>query len=145
MNKKGNTLQIWIEIVLFLVLFLGIMTIIGANMNEQYGQNHDLTLGLNLSSQMTELDAYKQEMQNSTSSGTTSITDFGVLKLLTTPAILLTGVELTWNVLSGVFITNLIEQMNLGEYAYIFGIVFRALYVFAIGFILIKLVLRMNA
>lgn len=144
-NKKGNTLQVWIEIIIFVALFLGIIAIIGADMNTKYSQNYDLTLGLNLSSQMTSMDKYSTDMINQTTSGETEITDFGILKILSTPALLLTGVNIVWSVVSGGFIYNLIGNMNLGAYAVGVAIAFQIIYILAIGFILIKLVLRMNA
>jgi len=144
MNNKANTYQIWVELILFIILFLGIMAIIGADMNTKYGKSNDLTLGMNLSSSLTELQGYKTDLQNSTTSGQVSVTDFGILKLLTTPAMIVKVTGVIWNFVSGQFIYTLVSQMNIGAYGSIIATVFRILYIIAIGFILIKLVLRIN-
>ncbi len=59
MNKKADTFGGWIEIILFLTLFLGVIAFMGADLNQRYGQNNDLTLGLNLSSSSSSLKTFQ--------------------------------------------------------------------------------------
>jgi len=141
-NKKGNTFQFWIEIVIFIGLFLVVVGVIGIDMNNRYEQNHDLTLGLNLTSSIDSLQSYKGDLVNSTSSGGAEITDYGVLKLRTVPRILLSTVGILWTFVSGTFIYAVIMNMQLGAYGQSLAIFFQMLYVITISFLLLKLVLR---
>lgn len=144
MNKRGTFLM-WIEIILFIILFLGVLTIIGADMNSTYGQSHDLTFGLNLSSQYDALQQYGVEVQNSTTSGQTTTTDYGILKITSIPKLLLTVGSIAWSFVSGDFIYRLVYNMHLGgTYVVIVASIFRLLYIIAIGFIFVKLFLRIN-
>lgn len=143
MNKKGD-LMLWIEIVLFLILFLGVLAIIGSDMNDTYGKNHDLTFGLNLSSQYDDLKVYKSDVLNSTSSGQTTMTDYGVLKITSVPKMLLTAGNVAWSFVNGNFLYRLVVNMHLGgTYTEYVAAIFQILYVVAIGFIFIKLFLKM--
>jgi len=144
-NNKGATLMIWIELMLFLILFLTVMGLIGADLNSDYGTSNDLTLGLNLSKQQSDLYSYKNDIINDTTQGQSSMTDFGILKLLTVPKILLNVATIAWSFVNGSFIFHLVNAMNLGIYGYYLAITFQVLYVIGIGFIIIKLVLRMPA
>jgi hypothetical protein len=144
MNKKGATLQLWIEVLLFIIIFLGVMAIIGSDMNTKYGQSHDLTIGLNLSKQLQSIAIYKDDLMNSTSGGQAELTDFGILKLGTTAKILMGVTSILWNFLTGRFIWDLIATMNIGDYGLLIGTIFQILYIIAIGYILLKLVLRAN-
>lgn len=144
LNKKGGTFQIWLEVILFIFLFIAVIGIIGLDMNEKYGQSHDLSLGLNLSGQLSELKGYKTDVINSTTQGQASISDFGIIKLLTVPTMLMQAIGILWNFVNGSFIYALISHMNLGVYGSYIAIVFQVLYVLAVLFILIKLVLRIN-
>lgn len=141
-NKKGATFQFWVEVVIFLGAFLFILGVIALDMNQKYGKNNDLTLGLNLSTNIDSLQDYQSDLINSTTEGQTSVTDYGILKLTTVPSILLSVTRILWNFVSGGFIYALVMNMQLGAYGtYIAGI-FQTLYVIAIAFLLIKLVLR---
>lgn len=142
MNKKGNTYMIWVEMILFFILFITIMGIIGSEMNSDYGTNHDLTMGLNLSNELTSLATYKDTVRNETTQGQSSLTDFGVLKLFTTPKLLITVAGILWDFVSGQFIYHLVDAMNLGIYGTYIAVTFNILYVIAIAFIFLKLVLR---
>jgi len=141
-NKKGNTFQFWIEIIIFIGLFLVVVGVIGIDMNSRYGQEHDLTLGLNLTDSVDSLQSYKGDLVNSTSSGDAEITDFGVLKLRTVPRILLSTVGILWTFVSGTFIYAVIMNMQLGAFGQPLAIFFQMLYVITISFLLLKLVLR---
>jgi hypothetical protein len=142
MNKKATTIISWVEVIIFIFLFLIIIGIIGGDMNSRYGGSRDLSLGLNVSQNFNDLIGYKATMQNSTDSGQVSMTDFGILKLVTTPTILFSALGIIWNFVNGSFIDALVGQMNLGIYGIYIALTFKALYFIAVGFILIKLVLR---
>lgn len=144
MNKKGNTYIFWVEVIIFLGLFLLVMGIIGLDMNNKYGDDKDLTMGMNLSNNVDSLSEYKDTVTNGTSEGQASLTDFGVIKLLTIPSMIYQVTALLWNFVSGSFINTLVYNMNLGVYGTYIASFFRILYIIVIAFILIKLVLRIN-
>ena len=72
------------------------------------------------------------------------MTDFGILKLLTTPSIILKATGILWNFISGSFIKEAIGQMQLGVYGVYIGSILQIMFILAIGFIFLKLVLRIN-
>lgn len=141
-NKKGATFQFWIEIIIFMGIFLFVVSVIGLDMNSRYDKDHDLTLGLNISPSISSLENYRTDIVNSTADGQTSVTDYGILKLTTVPSILMSVTRILWSFVSGSFIFALIMKMGLGEYGIYIARMFQMLYVVAITFLLIKLVLR---
>jgi len=141
-NKKGTTLLLWIEIVILIGFFLGVMAIIGSDMNAKYEKNYDLTIGLNLTEQISDLAVYKSDIINDTSGGQTSMTDYGILKLLTTPKILLQAAGIIWDVVNGSFIYSIISSAGLGAYGFPLAVALQILFVVSIGFIILRLVLR---
>jgi len=143
MNKRGGTFGIWTEVIIFLALFLVVLGFMGADMNEKYGQNQDVTLGLNLSEQTSDLIEYKSTIINQSNSGG-GITDFGIIKLTTLPSILYAGLNIIWTFLSGTFIYKVVAGMNLGVYGNFIAIFFQMLYVIAVGFIFLKLILKVE-
>jgi len=144
-NKHGATFQIWIEIILFVALFLGIMAIITDNMNHDYNQNQDLTGGLNVSGEYSKLSefAYKQA-ENSTTGGTMDVTDFGIIKLSTVPFILYTVSTVLWSFVNGSFINNLVALGNFGQLHGLIVATLQILFILGILFIFIRLVVRVN-
>lgn len=143
MNNKGGTFGIWIEIIVFIAMFIAVLTIMNADMNAKYSQSKDLTLGLNLSEQVTSLENYQSTIVNQSSSGG-GITDFGIIKLTTLPSILYSGISLIWTFVSGEFIFKLVSGMQLGVYGTPIAVFFQILYVIAIGFIFLKLILKVE-
>lgn len=144
MNKKANTYGFWVEIIVFIVLFLGIVAIMGFDMNEKYNKTYDTTLGLNISSSLSSLQDYQTDIVNDTNHGQAELSDFGVIRLITIPSMIIKVTGIIWSFASGNFIVAVVHNMQLGGYELIVASIFRTLYVIAIGFILIKLILRIN-
>lgn len=144
-NKKGATLSFWIEIILLIIVFVVALGFIGVSMNGWYGQNHDLTYGLSTNSTLTEIENYQNTVANSTTEGQASLTSFGFFILSTVPHMLLTARSVITNFITGGFINQLVNLMNLGQFGGIIIVAFRLLYFLAIGFILIKLILKIQA
>ena len=142
MNKKGFNMNVGIELVLFLILFFILIAYIGMEMNNTYGKSYDLTFGTNLSSQLTSLESFRSSSYNQTQ-GSASISDFGIFKLATAPGMMMSLFGILWTFFDGSFIYNLVTAMNLGgSYATSVALIFQILYVCALVFLLIKLVLR---
>lgn len=142
LNNKGGTFNFWIEVIIFVALFLVVVGVIGIDMNNRYDKDYDLTFGLNLTSSIDSLDTFRGDLVNSTNEGQSEITDYGVLKLRTVPSILLSSLNIIWVFVSGSFIYALVMNMQLGAYGQPLAIFFQMLYVITIGFLLLKLVLR---
>lgn len=142
-DRKGSTFGLWIEMLLFIILFIAIIGIIGSEMNTKYDKNYDLTMGLNLSQQEADLRQYSRDVVNDTSQGQSSMSDFGIFKLATAPKILISAVTILWSFVSGDFIFHLVDAMHLGIFGSYIIWIFRSLYVIALAFLLLKLVLRM--
>lgn len=144
MNNKGS-FMLWIEIIILIGMFLTILAIVGINLNADYSTDNDLTIGLNLSGDLKEINDFRSKSLNQTGQGIASITDFGIFKLASTPSILMSAGTLIWNFLSGKFIVQVITSLNLGgQYAPILIVGFQTIYVLAIIFLFIKLVLRLD-
>lgn len=144
MNNKGSTFAIWIELVLFIIVMIGALTFIGLDLNDRYSQNHDLTLGLNVSNQLSSLNDFKKDAVNDSLQGQSSLSDYGIMKLLTTPKILMQTLSILWSFVDGSFITTVVNAMQLGAIGSTIAVVFRILYVITLVFIVLKLVLRIN-
>lgn len=145
MNKKGGTFAIWVEIVIFLAIFLGVLAIIGTNMNSDYGKNYDLTMGLELNDAYANLSQFGQESINDTTQGQAQMSDFGIIKLLTIPSMLVSLAGTLWSFVSGQFIYRIVASMQLGDgYTLLIGGAFQLLYIITLVFVFIKLVLKID-
>ena len=137
--------MIWIEIIIFIVMFISVVAIMGADMNDRYGKGYDTTLGLNLTSSLSSLTQYQSDIVNDTTGGQASQTDFGIIKLITTPKILLQVTGIMWSFVSGTFIYDLLYHMHLGgNYMLLLGGLFQTLYVLAIAFIFLKIIFKIE-
>jgi hypothetical protein len=141
---KSGTFGSWIETLLIVILFVGTITIIGVNMNQLYGKDHDLSYGIVTNDTLQKMKGFQGNMVNNTQSGQSSVTDFGIIKLTTIPSIINFALTMIWEFVSGGFINRLVELMNLGSYASTVIIVFKLLYFITIGFIFVRLILRVN-
>jgi hypothetical protein len=144
MNKKGATFGSWIETLLIICLVGGSLALIGAGMNSMYGQNKDITYGIVTNDTLTQINSYQTSMQNDTTQGQSSISDFGIFKLATGARLITLSLTLIWDFVSGNFINNIVNLMNLGDYSTILIVVLKAIYFITIGFILLRFVTKIN-
>lgn len=126
------------------MLFVVGLTIISTNMNNIYDDNHDLSYGLVSNETINDLEQYQTTLAESTNKGQSTLTSFGYFILSTLPTMILSANSLIWGFISGGFINNIVGLMNLGEFSGIIIIIFRLLYFFAIGFILMKILTKVN-
>ena len=144
MNKKGATFGSWIETLLIICLVGGSLALIGVGMNSMYGQNKDITYGIVTNDTLTQINSYQTSMQNDTTQGQSSISDFGIFKLATGARLITLSLTLIWDFVSGNFINNIVNLMNLGDYSTILIVVLKAIYFITIGFILLRFVTKIN-
>lgn len=142
MNRQGASYGFWIEVILFIVLFVSALAIIGSNMNGLYDENYDYSFGLVTNDTKAEIESYQETLVNSTSEGQASQTAFLPLVLTTVPHMLMTVNSIIINFISGGFINTLVDLMNLGDYGNIIIVIFKLMYFIAIMFILIKIITK---
>ena len=142
MNKKGYSLGGWAEVALFTSLFMILTISLIAYMNVTYDGNYDGTFGLSdsISSTQNDLSDYQDTLQQSVKEGQATSSGEGI-SLTTTWSIITAGINIMWSFLTGGFIEDIVGLMRLPA---IVGTILRILFVLSIGFILIKLVLRVK-
>ena len=142
MNKKGYSLSGWTEVALFTTLMVLLVITLIANMNVTYDQNYDGTFGLSDSIETTEgeLSDYQETLQQNVRQGQATSSGDGI-SLTTTWSIITSGLNIMWTFLTGGFIEQIVGLMRLPS---LVGRILRILYVLSIGFILIKLILKIK-
>lgn len=144
-NKKGATYGIWLEALLISIFFVGVLVIIGNNINTINSDNKDLSFGLITNGTQTDLNNLQSSMEQDLNNGTTSISSFVGFFISTVPKMLLTINKMLLGFLTGSWINSLVDMLDLGDYAGLVITVFKSFYFFIIIFIIIKLMLRINA
>jgi len=141
-DKRGFSLSGWTEVALLTTLFLLLMVIVIANFNVNYDKNYDGTFGLSnsISTTQDDLTGYQDTLEQSVKQGEASSTGLG-LSLTTTWNIISEGSRIMWNFLTGGFIEQVAGMLRLPP---IVGTILRILFVLSIGFIILKLVLRIK-
>lgn len=142
-DKKGATLSGWTEVALFSILFLTAMGFLIVGMNSNYNKNFDATIGFS-STNITPFVNYQNQLQNATASGEAQTGLLG-LSVTSTWTMILTGLNLVWNFLSGGWIEHAIGLLMLGESGHMLAIILRLIYMLSIGFIAIKLITKVRA
>ena len=136
------SLSSWTEVALFTTLFITLIGLLVVNMNVKYDENYDPTFGNpdRLSGVQQELTDYQDTMKTAVSQGEASSTGLG-MSLTTTWSIISAGIGIMWNFLTGGFIEDICGMI---EFPTIVGTILRILFVLSMGFILLKLVLRIK-
>ena len=142
MNKKGYSMGGWVEVALFTTLFMLLTITLVAFMNVTYDQNNDGTFGLSdsLSTTQSDLSDYQDTVQQNVKQGEATSSGEGI-SLTTTWSIITAGMNIMWTFLTGGFIEQVVGIMRLPV---IVGTILRILFVLSIGFILIKLILKIK-
>jgi len=141
-DKRGFSLSGWTEVALLTTLFMLLIGIVIVNFNVTYDQNQDSSFGLSnhLSTTEGNLKNYQDTLKQSVEQGKASSTGLG-LSLTTTWNIISSGAKIMWSFLTGGFIEKVAGMMLLPD---IVGRILRILFVLSIGFIILKLVLRIK-
>lgn len=141
-NKKAYSLSGWTEVALlstlFIIMFIGII----AEFNIKYGQNYDGSFGLSgqANSVAGNLSDYQNTLQQNVKAGQASSTGLG-LSLTTTWSIISSGSSIMWQFLTGGYVEQLVSLL---KFPVIVGVILRILFVLSIGFILLKLILKIK-
>lgn len=142
MNKKGYSLAGWTETAVFVTLFMLLIGMLIINLNVTLDEDYDSNFGNpdRLSGVQENLKDYQDTLQQGVKEGqTTSSTDG--LSWTKTWNIITAGADIMWSFLTGGFIEDVVGMIGLPT---LVGTLLRILFVISIGFILIKLVLRVK-
>jgi len=142
MNKKGYSLGGWTETALFVTLFMVLIGLLIVNLNVKLGEDYDKTFGSpdRLSGVEKNLNDYQDTLQRNVKEGEASSTGLGI-SLTTTWSIITSGAGIMWSFISGGLIEDLTGMVG---FPLIVGRILRILFVLSIGFIVLKLVLRIK-
>lgn len=143
-TKKAATLGSWVETMLFLVLFIGVFAIIGVGMNNDYGQNNDVTFGIVGNDTLNDLKDLQTKLAPDVNEGQMSQTSLGLFIITTVPKILSTIWNIIWNFLTGEWISKAVGLLGLGESAGLLILILRILYFSSIIFIILRIATRVN-
>jgi len=143
-NKKGASLSGFTEgaIGVLLILFIFGLVII-PSMNYKYGKNFDGTLGITTNDTQKELENYQGTLQTGLE-GEASENALGGIWVLKSWGIIKAGITMVINFLTGGFIVNAISLLGFGQAGIYLGWAFRLLFIFALGFILIKILFKIK-
>ena len=141
-NKKGYSLSGWTEVALFTTLFVLLIITLIANMNVNFDQNYDGSFGLSDSVGTTQdgLSSYQDTLQQNVKQGQATSSGDGI-SLTTTWSIITSGLNIMWTFLTGGFIEQIVGILR---FPIIVGTILRILFVLSIGFILLKLILKIK-
>jgi hypothetical protein len=141
-NKKAYSLAGWTETALFVTLFMLLIAMLITNLNVTLDEDYDSSFGApdRLSDIQDRLSGYQDTLQQGVTEGKTTSSGDG-LSWTKTWSIITAGADIMWRFLTGGFIEDVVNMIGLPV---IFGEILRILFVLSIGFILIKLVLRVK-
>jgi len=139
MDKKGVSLSGWTEGILFVIMFMGILsgTII-LSMNNDYGQTFTTGLGIN----ETDFADTTKSTSDEIKGGEAEFTGNNGLSLLSSWGIILSLLGVIWGFLTGSFITTLCGYMMLPEKV---GTIFQLLWTMSLIFVTLKILFRVKA
>lgn len=141
-NKKAYSLSGWTETALFVTLFMLLFALLIVNLNVNLSESYDSTFGRpdRLSSVQTALSNYQDTLQAGVEEGQATSSGNG-LSWTKAWSIITAGATIMWSFLTGGFIEDIVSMVG---FPTIVGTILRILFVISIGFILIKLVLRIK-
>lgn len=134
----------WTEAAIGIMLFLLCLGIVVTYMNINYGQSNDPTFGIGTNETMQKFKDYQGTLQAGMQ-GEAETNALTGISLASSWGIIKAGLSLVFDFVTGAFISNAIGLMNLGQAGVFLGLALRLLYVFSIGFILVKLIFKVKA
>jgi len=133
----------WTEAGVGVILLLLCMGIIVSYMNIDYGQDNDPTFGMSTEDTLQDFKDYQGTLQTGLEGEATTEGTEGI-SLSSSWGIVKAGISMTFDFVTGGWINNAIGLMNLGKAGDYLALGLRLLFVFSIGFILIKLLFKVK-
>jgi hypothetical protein len=144
MNKKGISLGGLSEGILGIILILSCFGLIIISMNNDYGKNYDATLGLATNSTLTKFISHQQVIQSSIDTGQASTNTQTGISLTTLWSLTYESIKLCLNFVTGSWIENIIGLLHFGMAGVYLAIILRLALVFSLGYIIIKLIMKVK-
>jgi hypothetical protein len=141
-NKKGYSLQGWTEGAVFIILTVLCIGIVVVNMNVIYDKNYDSTFGISNASFQAFQDYQSTLEQGMQGEATTNA--FTGINLGTTWGMIKQGLIIGFDFVTGGWIENVIALLNLGVAGGYLGLALRLLFVISLGYILLRLIVKVN-
>ena len=141
-DKKGYSLSSWAETAVFVTLFMLLIALLIVNLNVNLDEDFDSTFGKpdRLTIVQKRLIGYQDTLKVGVEEGQATSSGSG-LSWTKTWSIISSGATIMWSFLTGGFIEDMISLIG---FPLIVGRLLRILFVLSIGFILLKLVLRVK-
>jgi hypothetical protein len=131
----------WVEGILLSLLMLSVFTLIVVNMNLDYSKNYEIGLTDNTTEKLfiTYMDTSKSNVE----SGTVEYDSENGITLKESYNLALSAIKVIWNFLTGGWIYNIVNKLNLGDAGNYLARTVQILYflsvVFAVLFALFKI------
>lgn len=133
----------WTEGILFALAFIAILGVIVADFNHRYNQSYDLGLTDNETEQ--RFIDYQGSAEQNIKGGEVEFDSEQGISLKSSYGLVTDAMDIIWQFLSGGFVENLINKLNLGSSGVIFARVLRIVWflsvVFALLYALFKVVM----
>ena len=129
----------WIEGILFTLLIVILLGVSFGAMNEKYNETYELE-GLATQETLDSLITYQDTLDGELKAGEAGFNDDGI-SLSSSWSILSSIRTIVWSFLTGGWITTLVFYMGLPM---IVAVIFRVLYFLSLGFIILKILFKIN-
>ena len=139
-NKKGASFSGWTEAIILVIVILGMLVLIGTEMNRLYGRSDDYSLGLQTNSSLESFKGLQNQFQTVTETGEVQTTGQYGISLPAVWGLMKSVASITWSFITGGFINNLI--VNVLKLPIELAIGLRILFFLSIGFIIIKIFMK---
>lgn len=140
-NKKGASLSGWTEAALLVVLLMLMAAIVVSELNLKYNQNNDPSFGIDTTGSLNNYSSYQASLIESVQTGEASTSSISGLSLSSTWDMIKAGISVTVGFVTGTWIEKSIALAHLPAAV---GTIMRILYILSIGFIAIKLLLKVK-
>lgn len=144
-NKKGSSLAGFAEAGIGVIIILMIFAlVIIPELNIKYGYNHDSTFGLSTNETRASFEDYQDTLKAGMESEASTNTYSGV-SLSGAWGMTKAGLGMILDMVTGQFILNAVGLLNLGVAGTWLGWGLRLLFIFAVAFILMRIIFKVNA
>lgn len=144
-DKRAESFKGWTELMLISVAFVIILAGIVVELNGMYNQNQDPSFGMGLqadaNSSLASFVGYQKSLQSTMNSSDVEFTSVFGIVLKSSYSLLLTTVQLFWTLISGTWIMKAVLLMKM---PLILGTIFQLLYLIALGYLLMRVLFRIN-
>lgn len=133
----------WTEAAIGIGLVVAAIGVIIFSMNVEYGQSYDPTFNISTDATQQLLQDYQGTLETGIDGEAQSSAQGGI-NVVTSWSIIKAGLSMVWSFVTGGFVDNTIGLLPLGNLHTPVSLAFRLLFIFSIGFILIKILFKIK-